>query len=180
MGNTTTMIQAKYEPAFAALTPAMLERVMVGLSATRPELHELGDIEDGPTLVDYCRQSGISQAEVVMSMRNDPSPLAVAAVECLLMKPIDRRTPAEVERQRDAERPRPQLATVRSSERTTDGRIIRLLTTGNPKRAGTDGHRRFALYRDGMTVAAFLAAGGRSADIKWDAERSFIRLDDPA
>ena len=31
-----------------------------------------------------------------------------------------------------------------------------------------------------MTVAAFLAAGGRSADIKWDAERSFIRLDDPA
>ena len=107
MGNTTTMIQAKYEPAFAALTPAMLERVMVGLSATRPELHELGDIEDGPTLVDYCRQSGISQAEVVMSMRNDPSPLAVAAVECLLMKPIDRRTPAEVERQRDAERPGP-------------------------------------------------------------------------
>lgn len=174
------MIQAKYEPAFAALTPAMLERVMVGLSTTRPELHELGDIEDGPTLVDYCRSAGISQAEVIMSMRNDPSPTAVAAVETLLMKPIDRRSPAQVERERDADRPRPQLATVKSSERTTDSRIIRLLVAGNPKRAGTEGHSRFSKYKDGMTVAAFIAAGGRAADIKWDTERSFIRLDDPA
>lgn len=174
------MITAKYEPAFRALTPDMLERVMVGLSAAHPELHELGDIEDGDTLLQFCRSSHISQAEVVMSLRNDPSLPAIAAVEALIMKPIDRRSPPAVERERDAARPRPVVATVRASERTTDARIIRILVAENPKRKGTSSYDRFAKYADGMTVAEFIAKGGSAADVRWDSERGFIRLDPEA
>jgi hypothetical protein len=47
----------------------------------------------------------------------------------------------------------------------------------NPKRAGTAGHSRFALYTDGMTVEAAMAAGIWGADIKWDMDKGFIRIE---
>ena len=61
-----------------------------------------------------------------------------------------------------------------------DGRVITLLATANPKRPGSAAHRRFALYRTGMTVAAFVAAGGQRIDVAYDAGHGFIRLDKPA
>ena len=172
------MIAQKYEPAFAALSPEQIDCVIRGLSRTRPELLELNDFDSGADIVSFCRQTHVSHAEVVMSMRHDPSPLAVSTVEALIMKSIDRRTPSQVEREREAALPpRPVVATVRSSERTTDQRIIRVLAATNPKRAGTASYDRFQWYVDGMTVAAYMAKGGGTADIKWDTEKGFIRID---
>ena len=54
--------------------------------------------------------------------------------------------------------------------------IIELLVTDNPKRAGTQAHASFALYVHNMTVAAYLAKGGRAADLVWDQAHGFIRL----
>lgn len=46
----------------------------------------------------------------------------------------------------------------------------------NPKRKGTAAAKRFELYSDGMTVAAFLAAGGTNADLSNDVGHSYIEV----
>lgn len=45
---------------------------------------------------------------------------------------------------------------------------ITILAQGNPKGEGTKRAARFALYRDGMTVADYIAAGGRRKDVRVD------------
>ena len=50
----------------------------------------------------------------------------------------------------------------------------------NPKRAGTNAATAFAKYKDGMTVAAFLKAGGSLADLRNDTTKKFIKVTAPA
>jgi hypothetical protein len=172
------MITAKYESAFRALTSDMVHCVVEALVTTHPDLAELGDFETGDEVLDYCRASHVSQAEVIMALRNDSRPSAVLAVETIMMRPIDRRSPRQVEQERDAARPRPQVvAPVRANEVQTDTRVIRLLVTSNPKRSGTSAHDRFAKYRDGMTVADALRVGVTRGDLSWDQERGFVRIE---
>lgn len=59
---------------------------------------------------------------------------------------------------------------------TNRGRTITLLKPENPKRPGTKAHDRYALYKDGMTVGAFLDAGGTSGDLAHDQAHGFIKL----
>lgn len=49
---------------------------------------------------------------------------------------------------------------------TNDGVITVLHKGENPKKAAAAD--RFALYRSGMTVAAYIAAGGQRRDVVWD------------
>lgn len=58
-----------------------------------------------------------------------------------------------------------------------DDMIINVLVA-NPKRANTASWDRFAMYKDGMTVGDFLAAGGRRADLSWDSDenRKYISI----
>jgi hypothetical protein len=73
---------------------------------------------------------------------------------------------------------KPATARAANVEKKADrSRVVRLLVSENPKRAGTASHKRFALYRDGMTEAAYLAAGGTRGDLAWDVERKFIALE---
>ena len=51
------------------------------------------------------------------------------------------------------------------------------VTDNNPKKNGSAGHARFALYHEGMTVGEALAAGVWSADITWDIDHGFIRVE---
>lgn len=46
----------------------------------------------------------------------------------------------------------------------------------NPKREGTEAHARYALYKDGMTVGAYLKVGGQRSDLAWDSKREFIKI----
>jgi hypothetical protein len=54
--------------------------------------------------------------------------------------------------------------------------LITLLTKENPKRPGSSCYTRFTYYKTGMTVEAYLAAGGTRADIAWDVDHGFISL----
>ena len=51
---------------------------------------------------------------------------------------------------------------------------VKLLVAENPKRAGAA--TRFALYKDGITVAKYLELGGTMADVRWDAKQKFISV----
>lgn len=56
--------------------------------------------------------------------------------------------------------------------------IIRILVIGNPKRKGTKAAVRFDLYKNGMTVGEYIAAGGKSADVLFDANAKHIIVTD--
>ena len=57
---------------------------------------------------------------------------------------------------------------------------ITVLAETNPRRAGTVTHKIFELYKNGMTVGEFVAAGGRLIDVKADIERKHISIESSA
>lgn len=57
---------------------------------------------------------------------------------------------------------------------------ITVLVEENPKNKGTQAAARFELYQNGMTIAEYIAAGGRSGDIKNDVTAGYISLTPPA
>lgn len=56
----------------------------------------------------------------------------------------------------------------------TDDTKIKVLVTENPRRPGTATYDIYNLYKDGITVADFVKAGGRRVDVKADYERGHI------
>jgi len=58
--------------------------------------------------------------------------------------------------------------------RFTDDQVITLKSEKNPKREGTAAFDRFALYRNGMTVQAALAAGVTRGDLAYDTDHEYI------
>jgi hypothetical protein len=57
-----------------------------------------------------------------------------------------------------------------------DMRIITVLVSENPKKVGSKSYDRFNLYKTGMTVAEYVAAGGFLGDIRWDVRHGFISV----
>lgn len=55
-----------------------------------------------------------------------------------------------------------------------DGMKITVLAKENPKRAGAAA--RFALYKNGLTIGEYVAAGGTLADIRWDTKMNYISV----
>lgn len=62
-----------------------------------------------------------------------------------------------------------------------DNAVIRLKTEGgkNPKRPGSKSFERFAVYKDGITVAEAVKAGVLYADLSWDVGHGFIAVESP-
>ncbi len=177
-----TTILSRYDEAFASLTTEELSVLLPAMGL--PLTHPSGRIFSGSDLLDHCRSHHISQADVCLSLYNVTGPVAISALERLIMRPIDRRTPYEVNVSR---LPVPPGSHRARSTATTGGRrtwpadgIIRVLAETNPKKPGSESHTRFQLYEDGITVAAYYERGGRPADISWDSDRGFVRVDDPA
>lgn len=55
-------------------------------------------------------------------------------------------------------------------------KTIKVLAEENPKRAGSASHKRFALYKSGMTVGAFIEKGGTLSDIHYDTAKKLISV----
>jgi hypothetical protein len=53
---------------------------------------------------------------------------------------------------------------------------IRILVAENPKKPGSKAYARFQLYKEGMTVAAFLRSGGTRSDLHWDIDKKYIDI----
>jgi hypothetical protein len=56
-----------------------------------------------------------------------------------------------------------------------DSYLVRMLVT-NPKKEGSKAHKRFALYRDGMTVREGVDAGVTGEDLSHDIGRGHIAV----
>jgi hypothetical protein len=54
--------------------------------------------------------------------------------------------------------------------------VITIVATSNPKRKGTLTYTRFALYKNGMTIADYVKAGGRTGDINYDIIAGYITV----
>lgn len=53
---------------------------------------------------------------------------------------------------------------------------IRLLINENPKRKNSDSWHRFNLYHTGMTIAEYIATGGKPSDINYDVAHQLISV----
>lgn len=53
---------------------------------------------------------------------------------------------------------------------------IKVLVDENPKREGSESAKRFAFYKNGMTIAAALEKGVTVGDIRWDVKHEYIAL----
>lgn len=53
---------------------------------------------------------------------------------------------------------------------------IHMLTKENPKREGTEAHKRFELYKNGMTVGEAIEAGITMSDIRYNEEHGHLEL----
>ena len=177
------MIIEKYADGVRNLSAGALSVVVGELAKRRPIM--AAHVASGSDLVDWCREHNVSQSELVVCVSRNNDPEGVEALETLIGHPIDRTTPAQAYAMRagsaspdpDApKRPRGSMSG-RPSGAATDDRIIRLLVDKNPKREGTSAHVRFSRYSDGMTIAAFVALGGQMADVKWDEDKGFIRVE---
>jgi hypothetical protein len=107
--------------------------------------------------------------------------LATFSKEPLMASPVP--TPAKAEKDAAAVKTPKALkaAPVEGAEPKTRGKRIenqkiRVLVKDNPKRPSSASFGRFALYATCKTTDEFLAAGGLSADLRYDVEHEFIEL----
>jgi nicotinamide riboside kinase len=68
------------------------------------------------------------------------------------------------------------MSEVKPRARANKKAIITLVTMPNPKRNKTLARERYDLYVVGMTVAEYIAAGGRSGDVNHDIAEGYIAV----
>lgn len=158
------MILPKYQPNFERLGTE--EALHLAHAMALPESDQLSGLD----IYQVGNEAGLDQADVVMSLATDSSPLGVRVVETLVGHPITRarQSPPRVRGQR-----------VRGvSVRRSDPRRIAFVIEPNPKKAGSASADRFAHYEVGVSVDEFVKRGGTLGDVKWDLEHGFIRLEE--
>lgn len=168
----------KYRDNFAMLSAAETALVAGHVARRHSVKIDIGeeDDADGEALFDMMASMGIGQADIVLACAHDPSALAVMALEKIVGRPIVR-APAGRTTQ-TAPSPAPRASRPKGNAvRRSDPRKIVWVSETNPKKPGSSAHRKFSLYRVGMTVSEFIEAGGTTADVKWDTERGFVRLE---
>ena len=168
----------KYQNNFASLSAVEAALVAGHLSRRLPEFFT--PEQGGLVMYHTCQANGIGQADVVLACARDPSVEAVMALEKLIGKPIERAPYAASTAPRPAGTPRRERSSAAPSGaaiRRSDPRKIAWVGD-NPKKPGSSSHARFALYQVGMSVDEFVKAGGTTADVKWDTERGFVKLEE--
>lgn len=84
-----------------------------------------------------------------------------------------------VERHNPIQQEDTDMSEAKTRARANKKAIITFVADPNPKRNNTLARERYALYRVGMTVAEYIAAGGRSGDVNHDVAEGYITLQLP-
>lgn len=168
----------KYRPALASLTAEQL--ALVAQRVSRRHRIEIS-AASGEELFDALHEAGVGQHDVVLAVAPADGPDAETILETIAGRPIQHVAPgmtAERLARTESARVEPRVVAKGAAVRRDDPRRIAYVAETNPKKPGSAAHAKFALYRVGMTVSEFIAAGGTTADVKWDTERGFVRLED--
>lgn len=96
-------------------------------------------------------------------------------IEMATKKKAAAKSKTKVKEEAPAEVEAPKKKSEKVSPINASGKI-KLLVKDNPKRPGSASFDFFEIYKKVKTVDEFLAAGGRKADLKYDADHGFISL----
>lgn len=170
----------KYIPNFETLTDAQAAHLAGRLTVPHAE----DWVPSGRSVYDLAASAGLDQADVIMSVASDPSPVAVQIVEALIGRPLEvvKRGVSAFDpvtnKLKTVEGTEPARQRGRSSAavRRSDPRVIAGVVS-NPKKPGSATHARFELYRPGMTVDQVCALGVTTADVRYDVDHGFITLE---
>ncbi len=76
-----------------------------------------------------------------------------------------------------ATKPQPN-GTAKATKRLSADAVITVLVKTNPRREGHGTHKRFAVYKTGMTVGEYLdkgkSLGAKRSNLRWDVKRGHI------
>jgi len=175
-------MQSKFQANFATLSNEEAEYFADSISgavSTNDDCDKEFDIAqatNGEELFNALTFHHIDHKTACMSLANDPSPMAIIILEKVVGKEIVRAVPkaapaARVQRVKVENGPKVKLV-------KNDPRTIHNIKEG-AKRPGSASYDRYMLYKEGMTVTEFIAAGGTAGDVKHDAGKGFITLKDP-
>lgn len=64
----------------------------------------------------------------------------------------------------------------KASKTYSDSQSIKVLAKENPKRAGSEAHKRWGLYAKCKTVGAFLKAGGEQINLRDDVAKGYVQV----
>jgi len=157
---------ASYHDAFCTLTPEEAEYLIrryqhKHVSIAFPDVPDMS----GESAYQMLSSLGIDHAAALLPLKRDRTTTGVACLEKLVGRPLRKPQQRRISKKRS------------SSVRRIDNRVI--ATVGdNPKKRGSKSHARFSLYEPGMTVSAFVDAGGTTADVRWDLARGYITLEE--
>lgn len=174
-------MQSKYAPHFDILNDdeAAYFADSIHSALKLDQDHPLGQEITGHALYIQLVNDNVDHKTACMSLATDPSAMAVTILEKVVGNKIVREELAKTSagkvasaRVKGESAPKPKLA-------KNDPRTIHNIKEG-AKRPGSASYDRYMLYKEGMTVTEFIAAGGTAGDVKHDVSKGFITLQDPA
>lgn len=86
------------------------------------------------------------------------------------------KAPEKSERTKKERKPRGDGSGRRGRVSQYAGKKIFKIVEGNPRREGTKGFDRYALYTSGMLYETFIEKGGRVKDLAWDVDHKFVEV----
>lgn len=161
--------------AILQLSAAEALRVHAACKAKNPKFPDPlndGSASEAKGLLLAALKAGNGQADLVMSIVRDNSPIANSAAEKLVGKPIVRAPERGAHAPRDSRPPKPARNAKPKKYDETD---VIIFVLPNPKRAGQAPAIRYDNYRLDMTIAEALKAGLTHGDIAWDLSHEFIK-----
>lgn len=187
---TRTMLQDKHRPAFEALSEPQLARLVSRLSdGGVVQDPGITAVSNGIELFTVCREAGLDQAAVVLSLGREIDLVGRKAIETLIGREITDLDWRKQQRHWGA----PGSATMSAPMRMPSSReparrvvvdvkhgMVVVAVKPNPKKVGSSSHDRYAKWAVGLTVSECIAAGLTMADVKWDTERGFVTIADPS
>jgi len=163
---TTQHVLASYHDAFCTLTPEEATYLLTRYTREhRDQIQLVTASVSGEEVFSVFSGLGVDHATALLPLKRDRTTTGVACLEKLVGRPLRKPQQRRISKKRS------------SSVRRIDNRVI--ATVGdNPKKRGSKSHARFSLYEPGMTVSAFVDAGGTTADVRWDLARGYITLEE--
>lgn len=165
----------RYRAQYDALPPLAVAYLWAAAHARHPTLPAPnGHSASGGHLFDAALVAGLFQAEVVMSVADDPSPDATAALEAFVGHPL--RAPPPPIKTTEAAGPKPAR---QQRERTVrDPRVVTSVAP-NPRKEGTAAHEGYACWRVGDTVEECIARGLPPRYVRKDVVKGRVVIGDP-